>query len=249
VARDPQLDIAILKVATETDRPVAYLRFADDTALRLGETVIAIGNALAEFPNSVSVGVVSGLARNITAYDGRFMPAELEGLIQTDAAVNRGNSGGPLLNLRGEVIGVNVAMAGNSENIGFALPASVVANVVASVQANGEILRPFLGVRHVPLTESMIEERNLPLSDGVRIERGMEEGAVAVLPGSPAAQAGLQEGDVILSVNGQAVGRARSLALALRDYQVGDTVTLTVWRDGATFTADVTLAQASVTVE
>jgi S1-C subfamily serine protease len=249
VARDPQLDIAILKVAVASDRPVAHLQFADDTTLRLGETVIAIGNALAEFPNSVSVGVVSGLARNITAYDGRFMPSELEGLIQTDAAVNRGNSGGPLLNLRGEVVGVNVAMAGNSENIGFALPASVVANVVESVAVHGEILRPFLGVRHVPLTESMVRERNLPASDGVLISGGGEAGLVAVAPGSPAEQAGLREGDVILSINGQAVGRVRSLALVLRDYQVGDTVSLTVWRDGVTFTVDVTLAQAPSTVE
>ncbi|MCD5381858.1 MAG: trypsin-like peptidase domain-containing protein [Candidatus Pacebacteria bacterium] len=137
VAKDPSLDIAILKV--EGAEAFPFLEFGDTEQVRRGETVVAIGNALAEFPNSVSVGVVSGLSRDIVAGDGRGFMESLEGVIQTDAAINQGNSGGPLLNTAGEVIGVNVAVVGGSENIGFALPSDSVQNVYESVKEYGEI--------------------------------------------------------------------------------------------------------------
>ena len=119
-----------------------FLEFADSDSLQVGQTVIAIGNALAEFRNTVSVGVVSGLSRSITAGNGQGESEQLEEVIQTDAAINPGNSGGPLLNLRGQVVGVNVAVALGSENIGFALPANLVASIVESIETTGRIVRP-----------------------------------------------------------------------------------------------------------
>lgn len=134
---------------------IPFLAFGDSDKLELGQTVIAIGNALAEFRNTVSVGVVSGLSRSITAGDGTGKSEKLEGVIQTDAAINPGNSGGPLLDLNGNVIGVNVAVANGVENIAFALPANVVKSAVESIKTNGRVIRPYLGIRYVPITKGL----------------------------------------------------------------------------------------------
>lgn len=230
VAKDPTLDVAILKVTADVDFP--FLTFADIDELRLGESVIAIGNALAEFPNSVSVGVVSGLSRDIVAGDGFRFRESLEGVIQTDAAINRGNSGGPLLNLKGEVIGVNVAVAGSGENIGFALPSTVVSSVYKSVAEHGEIVRPFLGVRYLQITKEIADRNNLDIEYGVLIVRGEKRSDLAVIPGSPADKAGLEENDIILEVDGHKLDGSKSLAALLRTYNVGDKVTLLVMHDG-----------------
>lgn len=230
VAKDPTLDVAVLKVTADVDFP--FLTFADIENLRLGESVIAIGNALAEFPNSVSVGVVSGLSRDIVAQNGWRSTESLEGVIQTDAAINRGNSGGPLLNTNGEVIGVNVAVAGSGENIGFALPSNVVSSVYESVAEHGEIVRPFLGVRYLQITEDIAERNNLDVEYGVLIVRGETRGDLAVIPGSPADKAGLTENDIILEVDEQKLDGSKSLAALLRSYNVGDTITLKVMQDG-----------------
>lgn len=230
VAKDPTLDVAILKVTADVDFP--FLTFADIEELRLGESVIAIGNALAEFPNSVSVGVVSGLSRDIVAGDGFRFRESLEGVIQTDAAINRGNSGGPLLNLKGEVIGVNVAVAGSGENIGFALPSTVVSSVYKSVAEHGEIVRPFLGVRYLQITKEIADRNNLDIEYGVLIVRGEKRSDLAVIPGSPADKAGLEENDIILEVDGHKLDGSKSLAALLRTYNVGDKVTLLVMHDG-----------------
>ncbi len=230
IAKDPSLDVAILKVDAEED--FAFLEFADVSDVRLGETVIAIGNALAEFPNSVSVGVVSGLSRDIVAGDGFRFRESLEGVIQTDAAINRGNSGGPLLNTEGKVVGVNVAVAGGGENIGFALPSNVVESVFESVVEHDEIIRPFLGVRYLQITDDIAERNDLDIDYGVLIIRGEERGDLAVIPGSPADKAGLEENDIILEVEGQKLDGSRSLSAILRDYDVDDTIKLKVLHDG-----------------
>ena len=239
VAKDPSLDVAILKIESEEDFP--FLEFAEIEDVRLGETVIAIGNALAEFPNSVSVGVVSGLSRDIVAGDGFRFRESLEGVIQTDAAINRGNSGGPLLNTDGKVVGVNVAVAGDGENIGFALPGNVVASVFASVAEYGEIIRPFLGVRYVEITKELADRNNLNVDYGVVIVRGEERGDLAVIPGSPADKAGLEENDIIFEIDGEKLDGTRSLPAILRDYSVGDTITLQILHDGDEKEVSVTL--------
>lgn len=231
VAKDPQYDIAILKV-DDTEMKFPFLPLATSTEPRLGESVIAIGNALAEFPNSVSLGVVSGLARNVTATDGHGATEMLEGVIQTDAAINRGNSGGPLLSTDGEVVGVNVAASLQGENIGFALPVSIVDTVYQSVQEHGKIVRPYLGVRYVEITPGVQARNNLPMDTGVIITRGESRSDLAILPGSPAARAGLQEFDVIVAVNGQAINETNRLPSMLRQYDVGEEISVTIWRDG-----------------
>lgn len=243
LARDPQLDIAILQVDDILEGSLPFVRFGDSTSLRLGETVIAIGNALAEFQNSVSVGVVSGLARSITASDGMGRSEQLNQVIQTDAAINPGNSGGPLLNIDGEVIGMNVAASRGADNIGFALPAQEVKSVVDSVREYGRIVRPFLGVRYVMLNERIVEANDLPVTAGALISSGRSADAVAVLPGSPAAVAGLSAGDIILSIDDRSLQEI-DLASALRRKEVGGTVTFEVWRDGETQEVDIVLEEA-----
>jgi S1-C subfamily serine protease len=241
VDKDPSFDVAILKI--DTDEAVPFLQFADMKNVRLGQTAVAIGNALAEFPNSVSVGVVSGLSRDIVAGDGFSMQESLEGVIQTDAAINRGNSGGPLLNIKGEVIGVNVAMAGDGENIGFALPGDVVRSVYESVAENGEIVRPFLGVRYLQITPEIAKRNNLDVDYGVLIIRGTEVGDLAVIPGSPADKAGLEENNIILEVDGQKLDGKKSLVAILRTYKPGDTIRLKVLQDGEEKELEVTLGK------
>jgi S1-C subfamily serine protease len=242
LARDPLLDIAVLRV-TDSNATFPYITFGDSTNLRLGETVIAIGNALAEFRNSVSVGVVSGLARSITASDGRGMSEQLDQVIQTDAAINPGNSGGPLLNLAGEVIGVNVATSRGADNISFALPAHLVQGVVASVEEFGEIVRPFLGVRYAMINEAVQQMNTLSVDYGAVVVRGRTPEELAVMPGSPADRAGITENDIILAIDGEEL-RDVDLAQVLRTKSVGQEIELRLLKKGEEVTVRVTLVQS-----
>lgn len=240
IERDPVLDIAVLKIKNSQDLP--FLRFGDSNQLQVGQSVIAIGNALGEFSNSVSVGVVSGLSRSIVAGSTRYGEQELlENVIQTDAAINPGNSGGPLLNLDGAVIGVNVAVASGSENIGFALPANEVQSIVESIQEFGRIVRPFLGVRYVRLNSELVEQFDLSTDEGVLVY-GSGLG-LAVVPGSPADKAGIREGDVITDIANQALTDSRSLATIIRDYAPGDEVIITIRRGNQTLKVPIILEE------
>jgi serine protease Do len=243
LARDDILDIAIVRVSEQPEKPLPHLEFGNSDELRLGQEVVAIGNALAEFDNTVSSGVISGLSRSITARGRGGAAEELERVIQTDAAINPGNSGGPLLDMRGRVVGVNVAASLNAQNIGFALPINVVAQIVRSVEQNGEIVRPFLGVRYRMLDERIVEANNLKVEYGALVLRGDTPAQLAVVPGSPAAKAGLQEGDIIRSVSGTSL-QERGLASLLREQRVGETIQITVWRNGETKEFEVTLTEA-----
>lgn len=229
VARDPINDVAVIKIKGEN---LPFLDFADSEKLEVGQSVIAIGNALGEFRNTVSVGVISGLSRSVAAGDGFGASEQLEGVIQTDAAINRGNSGGPLLNLSGKVIGVNVAMAAGSENIGFALPANLVKNVVDSIKEHGKIIRPFLGVRYLMITPAIKEKNKLSIDYGALIVRGESREELSVMPGSAADKAGLEENDIILEVDEVKIEGDNTLSSAVRKKEVGDMLKFKVLRRG-----------------
>ena len=237
LARHPSLDIAVVKI-NAGGLPTVTL--GDSDTVKLGQTAIAIGNALGEFRNTVSVGVISGLSRSVTASAGGTTET-IENVIQTDAAINPGNSGGPLVNLRGQVIGINVAMVSGAQNIGFAIPINAARQSINSVRSSGRILVPFLGVRYIAMTESVAKEYNLSATYGALLKSSDKE--LAVQAGSPAEKAGLKESDIILEVDGQRIDSSHSLAYVIAQKSVGQTVTLKVLRQNSTLTAQVQLAE------
>ncbi len=239
LARDPVQDLAIMKI--EGDGFTA-LKLGSVADAQIGQTVIAIGNALGELQNTVSVGVISGLNRTVTA-SGQGMVETLEDIIQTDAAINRGNSGGPLLNLSGEVIGINTAVDLSGENIGFAISIDKAIRGINQVKETGKISYPFLGVRYVLIDKAMAEEENLPFPYGALLVEGINFSQPAVTPGSPAEKAGLQEGDVILEMEGEMITKDNSLAKIIARYSPGDTITLKILRDNREIIKSVVLSE------
>jgi len=238
LARDPSQDLAVLKISA-SGLPTVTL--GDSNSLQLGQTAIAIGNALGQFSNTVSVGVVSGLARTVTAQTPDTGAQEtISGVIQTDAAINPGNSGGPLLNLQGQVIGIDTAIASGAENIGFAIPIDQAKHDITSVQATGQIQAPFLGVRYIPITPDLAKSQNLPVTSGALV-RGSSDGS-AVAANSPAAKAGVQAEDIIEKINSQTIDATHDLANIINQYTVGDTITLTINRSGKEIALRLTLA-------
>jgi serine protease Do len=241
IARDPILDIALIKITPAVGQTFPYLSLGNSDTLQLGQTVIAIGNALGEYKNTVSVGVVSGLARTITAGDDSGNSEVLDHIIQTDAAINPGNSGGPLLDLSGNVIGVNVAMAEGSQSIGFALPINSVEGAILSVEKTGKIIRPYLGVRYVPIDTATETANNLSVDYGALVKAGSTASELAVIPGSPADKAGIVENDVILEVDGVKIDNNNSLSDIIRGDSVGQVITLTILHKGVQKNVSVTL--------
>lgn len=241
VARDPVLDIALIKIEG-SDFP--YLSLGDSNSLQVGQSVIAIGNALGEYRNTVSTGVVSGLARSITAGDNSGNTEVLDKVIQTDAAINPGNSGGPLLNLRGEVIGVNVAVAQGSQSIGFALPINSVKSSIESVKSTGKIVRPYLGIRYVPINAEMKDKNNLSVDYGVLVKAGATASDLAVIPGSPADKAGIVENDIVLEIDGIKLDDKNNLANIIREKKIGQIINLKILHRGAEKNVSVTLEAA-----
>lgn len=231
VARDTLNDVAVLRVRAEDipegGFPVVVLASSDD--LRIGETVIAVGNALGEFDNTVTRGIVSGIHRSLTAGGG--VDSEwLQEAIQTDAAINPGNSGGPLVNLRGEVIGINTAVSNRGNGLGFAIPISVGQRAVQDVEAFGRIVRPWLGVRYVMLSNENAQAYGFSeLQRGAYISSDEEAG---VVEGSPADRAGLRGGDLIVKVGDRVLTEKDSLAIILNTYHPLDQVAFEVLREG-----------------
>ncbi len=233
LARDPYNDVAFIKVKGSGLKPA---KLSDSSNYVVGQRVVAIGNALGQFQNTATEGIVSGFGRSITAGDGSGSTETLTNLIQTDAAINPGNSGGPLVTTAGEVIGMNTATAGNAQNIGFSIPISEIKNQIKSVQQTGKIVRPYLGVRYVPLTPELAERNDLGVDYGAYI--------TSVVSGSPAEKGGLQADDIITKINNDEFTASNSLQSLLAMYQVGDEITLTYVRDGKTQTTKIKLEQA-----
>lgn len=234
IYRDPSNDLAILKIdpSASSGQALPAVEMGDSDKIKVGQMVIAIGTALGEFRHTVTTGVISGMGRGIEAGSPFEGYAErLDNVIQTDAAINPGNSGGPLLNSAGQVIGVNTAVSAEGQNIGFALPINVVKEALANFNATGQFNRPFLGVRY-----QMVPRQTAILND-------IPEGAyiAEVVEGSPAAKAGLQVEDIITKFDGTKLTDDNDLASAISKKKVGDTVTLTVWREEKESEIKVTL--------
>jgi len=226
LAIDPVQDLAVLKIEQENNMLFPVLKLGNSDNLEIGQAVIAIGNALAEFRNTVSAGVISGLGRRITASGGSFVET-FEDVIQTDAAINKGNSGGPLLNLKGEVIGINTAMAIDAQSIGFAIPINKAKKDIEQVKTIGKIVYPFLGIRYVLINERIKQEYNLSVGYGALIIDG-GPGKIAIWPDSAAEKAGLKEGDILLEFNNEKITFENSLAKIIIKYNPGDEVILKV---------------------
>lgn len=241
LARDSLNDIAFLKLKSAKDLKVAEL--GDSSQMKVGDSVIAIGNALGQFQNTVTTGIISGIGRPITAQSEDGAGVEnLRGLFQTDAAINPGNSGGPLVDMNGRVIGINTAVAGNAQNIGFSIPINDVKASIDSVQEHGKIIRPYIGVMYLPLTPDIAKQLDLSVSEGAFVGDGTNR--QAVMSGSPADKAGIKNGDVILKVAGETVNEKNSLSSLIAKHKVGDTVDLTVLRANKEITLKIKLVAA-----
>lgn len=237
------LDIAFLKINDSEGHKLAPATLGNSSVVQVGDDVVAIGNALGQFQNTVTSGIISGYGRSLQTGDstGRASGEGLVDLFQTDAAINEGNSGGPLVNLNGQVIGINTAVAGNAENIGFAIPINDIKGSVEQVSKTGKLTRPYLGVRYVQLTGDIAKEFKIDTSNGALIVPVLDPASPSVLPDSPAAKAGLRPNDVIVAVNGTKIDQSHSLTALLSRQQPGDKIKLTILRDGKTAQVAVTL--------
>jgi len=235
IYRDPTNDLAIIKIANGNLSP---LEMGDSSRIKVGQLAIAIGTALGEFRNTVTVGVISGLGRGITAgspFEGYV--ERLDNVLQTDAAINPGNSGGPLLNSAGQAVGVNVAVSAEGQNIGFALPINTVKDVLDQFQkSGGRFERPYLGVRYKMVTRDLALINEIP--EGVFIQE--------VIEGSPAEKGGILPEDIITKIDGKKVTeKTGGLAQIIAGKKIGDKASLEIWRDGETVSLNVTIGQSS----
>ncbi len=237
VGIDPLNDLAFLKM-TSPPKDLVPAKLGDSNKAIVGQKVLAIGNALGEFKNSVTSGIISGKGRPITAKDGSVSGESLENLLQTDASINPGNSGGPLVDLGGRVIGINTAIAADSQGIGFAIPINAAKGLVKGLLETGKVQRAYLGVSYVTLNPEISEKFNLPSTQGAYV---YDADGNSIVANSPASKAGIVNKDVILSVNSVKIDQNNGLSLLLAGYSPGDKVTLKVLRDGQRKDIDVTL--------
>jgi len=229
-AIDPTNDVAVLKIDAKNLTPADL---GNSDSLQIGQTVIAIGNAMGEYHNTVTKGVVSGLGRAITAGDEFSQVIEqLDNIIQTDAAINPGNSGGPLINLDGQVVGINTAMDYSGQSIAFAIPINDAKQDINSVKKDGKISTPFIGVRYQIIDKSVASKNNLKNDYGAIVLRGTNKDEVAVVPGSPADKAGIVENDIILELNGTKVDSTNTLSKLIAEHKIGDEITLKISHKG-----------------
>lgn len=252
LSKDPLNDIAFVQLFMDeglSDKPVdlPVVSLGDSDSLPVGSKVIAIGNALSEFDNTTTSGIISGLGRSITASNGMGAANKLSNLLQTDASINPGNSGGPLVNLNGEVIGINTAIAQSANGIGFAIPINEAKNLVETVLKYGKIIRPMLGVRYVEITPQISGQLDLDVDYGAFLQDDIASGFRAVVKGGPADEAGLQSGDIILAINDVLINQETSLQKQVSRYKPKQGVTLRVWRDSKEVDVEVELGEFEVT--
>ena len=240
LARDPIDDVAILKINA---RGMKAVEFGDSSKLNLGQTVLAIGNALGLFQNTVSAGIISGLSRSILASSDPSAPAqELRGLIQTDAAINPGNSGGPLVTLDGKTIGINAAIVFGAQNLGFAIPINFAKRDLDDLKKHGRIRRPLLGLRYINIDENIQAKMKLPVNSGALVA-GEKLKAPAVIKNSPADKADIKEQDIIVECDGKKVTFENTIQDILEKREVGDMLSFTILRDGKSLEKKVKLAE------
>jgi serine protease Do len=237
LVKDEATDIAILKINAKN---TPYLKLGDSDKLKLGQTVIAIGNALSEFENTVSRGIISGLSRKIET-DLEDKNKKFSGLIQTDAAINPGNSGGPLIDLKGRAIGINMATVLGVENIGFAIPINQAKRILRDYQKYGKFYRPSLGIRYLIVTPQLKEEHHLNSDYGAFIIFESIPGQKGIVPNGLAQKAGLKEGDIILAINNRKIINQDSISEILNDLHYGDEIKITFLRGKETKTAAIIL--------
>ncbi len=242
VARDPINDVAILKIEGKN---LPYLELGESSDLELGQTVIAIGNALGQFQNTVSTGIISGLSRHITAQAGiDGQQQELRGVIQTDAAINPGNSGGPLVDIDSHAIGINSAVVFGAQNIGFAIPINAAKKALADIKKYGRIRAPFLGLRYILIDPVLKMRHNLPVDYGAMVVPEATPGDYGVLPGSPAEKAGVLEHDIVLEIDSKKITKDLPLSDVIQNHEVGDKLRLKILRrSGEEVDAIVTLEE------
>lgn len=239
VGVDPLNDVAFLKMdGAKNIRPATI---GESSTLRIGQTVVAIGNSLGEFKNTVTSGIVSGLGRPVAAQSQDGSQAEwLSDLIQTDAAINPGNSGGPLVNLSGQVVGINTAVASDAQGIGFAIPINATKGILEGVLKNGKVERAYIGVSYVDITPAVARERKLSVKRGALVVGN--QGGSAVQSGGPADKAGVKDGDIIIKIGNFTVGKNGGVSSLIAAYRPGETVQITILRDGKELVKEVTLA-------
>lgn len=240
VGTDPLNDIAFLKINGVSNLTPAEL--GDSSSVRIGQKVVAIGNSLGQYQNTVTSGIISGTGRPVSAQAGSTVET-LTDLLQTDAAINPGNSGGPLTNLAGQVIGINTAIAEDAQGIGFSIPVNATKGMLKGVLANGKVERAYVGVNYISITPEIAEQEKLSVKTGAWVHA--ENGKSAVVSGSPADKAGVKDGDIITKVNDIEVGDRGGVASLVAEYAPGDTVQLTLLRSGKSETVTVTLAAYS----
>ena len=242
-AANDSLDIGFLKI-NNAPEPLQPAILGDSSKVQVGDEVVAIGNALGQFQNTVTSGIISGRGRTIQAGDSTGTESEdLQDLFQTDAAINEGNSGGPLINENGEVIGINTALASNgAQNIGFTIPINDAEGLIKGILSTGKVERPYIGVYYETITPSIEKQNNLTVSQGAYIPQS-NNGQASIVAGSPADQAGLKPGDVITAVNSTSVNASNSLSELIDENQVGNSISLTVIRGGNTMTLNATIGQ------
>lgn len=243
VGTDPLNDIAYLKINGVDNLKPATI--GDSSTTRVGQQVIAIGNALGQYQNTVSSGIISGKGRPVTAGDssGTEQSESLSDLLQTDAAINPGNSGGPLLNFSGQVIGINTAVASNAEGIGFSIPINATKGTTKMVLAGKGVQHAYVGLRYAEITPSLAKQFDLPVKQGAYVSSGDDTGsAKAVEPGGPADKAGIKDKDIITKINNQVVGESGSVATLIGQYTPGETIKVTYLRDGVEHTVNIELA-------